>query len=476
MKRTAAVLAVFAVLSACADSHPVTPNALRARGHATILTGDVLVTNSNDAGSGSFRDAIAQASSDASIASIAFLPGVGTIRLQSSVTYTGTQDLSINGNHATLDASAAGGSAFVANSTGGDLELSGLTVHAAAGAGVQVNVLPAATGVVRIVLMDVDITDNAGHGFLVNDQTDPLSLDANGSDASVDVEIAGSRFLRNGFSASDRDGIRINEGGPGDLTFAIRNSVADGNAADGIELDERGGGNVVIDVFRARVTRNGIFDPEDLDDGFDIDEAGDGSILGQIVSSSANHNFEEGLDINENDAGDLRVDLVDVDASYNREEGIDCEEDDDVAGGGDLVTVMDGVRTIGNGADGGDGGLKIREKGAGDLDVSLANVIASQNLMAGVHLRETEAGDARVRITKAVTNTNAADSGPGDGIEIREGSSGSITLAELTDITTSGNARFGVSAENGTVILYNVKGGGNASGLTGGGATFVVLP
>jgi uncharacterized alkaline shock family protein YloU len=469
VKRIAVSLAILAII-ACADADdPSTPlGPVTTHGNAKVVTADLIVTNSDDAGPGSFRDAIEQANANLGIRTIGFLPSVSAIMLQSGVAFTGTQDLAINANHATLDGAGAGGTAFTA-SGGGNLAIVGLTVRNASGQGIQVDVPAGATGEIVVTLTDVLLANNAGHGLLVDDQV-------NDSDASVQVTVVDSRFLGNGYSVSDRDGIRVNEGGVGHLSFVARNSRSDDNAADGIELDERGDGNVIVDVYRAQVTRNGKFDPADLDDGFDIDEAGPGSIVGQVVSSSANHNFEEGLDFNENDAGDLRVDLTDVEASHNREEGIDYEEDDDFAGGGDLVTVMDRIQTFSNGADGGDGGLKIREKGVGDLDVTLSNILSSQNLMSGIHVRETEAGDARVRIDMAVTNGNTADSGPGHGIELREGSSGVIALATASDISSSGNAGLGISAENGIVSIAGVKGGANGSGLTGGGATFVEVP
>ena len=463
MKRTLVAVLVAFVAAACSDSSPNAVAPLSAGVSPTIVSADVIVTNSNDAGPGSFRAAIAQANGNNAIGSIGFAPEVNTIALQSGIVFSGTQDLTIHGNQSTLDASGAGGTGFLATG-GGDLTVTGLTVRNADGQGVEVRLPVGVTGTVRVELDNVDIVGSTGHGFMVDDQV-------NNTAASVDVSVANSRILGNGYSVSDRDGIRVNEGGPGNLNFATWNSRFENNAADGIELDETGDGNVVIDVRSAAITRNGIFDPADLDDGFDIDEAGNGSITGHVASTSANHNFEEGLDFNENDAGDLRVDLTDVDANDNREEGIDYEEDDDFAGGGDLVTVMTRVTTLRNGASGGDGGLKIREKGEGNLDVTLSDIIASQNSVAGVHARETEAGNALVRVTHAVTNGN-----DGHGIEVREGSSGNITLATFVDITTSGNGGFGLSVENGTANITNVKGGGNASGLTGGGATFVDVP
>lgn len=469
MKRTAAILIVF-IAGACSDAGPFHPVRTTSGAGAAIVAGDVLVTNSNDAGPGSFREAITQANADPGIGSIAFHPSVNVIALQSGIVYGGAQDLTIDANDATLAAAAAGGTAFMATG-GGDLTIRSLSVNDAAGEGIHVEVPSGATGTVRVVLHGVRVQGNTGHGFLVNDQEDPLDVgNPNGSAASVDVHVYDSRFIGNGYSVSDRDGIRVNEGGAGDLRFTIWSSRADDNAADGIELDEKSAGDVIIDVRTVHITRNGRFDPSDLDDGFDIDEAGDGSITGEVRSTAANHNYEEGLDFNENDAGDLRVNLTDVEANDNREEGIDYEEDDDFAGGGDLVTVMTRVTTLRNGVDGGDGGLKIREKGAGNLDVVLNHVTASQNSLAGIHIRETEAGDLRVTIDTAVTNGNAGSTG--HGIEMREGSSGNIVAASLSDVTTSGNSGFGVSVENGTVIVSGVKGGGNGLGLLGGGATF----
>lgn len=461
MKKAVTALLLVAAVAACSDAPTMhIPTGVK----TTIITADVIVANSNDAGPGSFRDAINQANGNTSIATIGFAPGVNTINLQSGVVLSGSQDLTINANHAALDASGAGAgvSAFVARG-GGDLTLIGLTVSNASGQGVEVQVPASATGTIHVALTDVVITGNAGHGLLVDDQL-------NNSAASLNVSVSDSRFAGNGYSVSDRDGIRVNEGGVGSITFSSWNSRVEGNAADGIELDEQGDGDVTIDVRRTRIVRNGSFDPTDLDDGFDVDEAGNGSIVGSVVSTVASHNFEEGLDFNENDAGDLRVDLTDVEANFNREEGIDYEEDDDFAGGGDLFTVMDRVTTSGNGASGGDGGLKIREKGAGNLRVTLSNIIATQNSVAGIAVRESDSGSAAlVSIASAITNGNA-----GSGVEVRGVSSSTTTT--YVDITTSANGSFGLSVDGGTANITVVKGGANGNGLTGGGATFTDAP
>lgn len=105
---------------------------------------------------------------------------------------------------------------------GGDLAISRLAVRNAPAEGVLVEVPGGATGKVRVSLVDVDVTDNASFGVLVNDQVDPSPTDGvqpnqNGSAASIDVSVLNSRFIHNGYSVSDRDGLRVNEGGLGDL-------------------------------------------------------------------------------------------------------------------------------------------------------------------------------------------------------------------------------------------------------------------
>ena len=367
---------------------------------------------------------------------VVFLGKVSTIFLTQKVEFAGAQDLSIIGNGATLDGSKAGGDpAFVA-SGGGSLAVSSLKVRNSLAEGIVVQVPPTATGTIRVSLVNVDIVNNDGHGVLVNDQEDPSTVDGvqpdpDGSAATLDVSVINCRFIHNGYSVSDRDGLRVNEGGDGDLIITVRYTLAEENGADGIEVDERGAGDVRVEMLATRLIANGPFDLSDLDDGFDIDEYNDGSIFGTIVLSVANHNREEGFDFNENNAGDLRVDMQLVSAIGNGEEGIDLEEDDDFGGGGDLVTVMSNIVTIGNG-NGADGALKIREKEAGNLDVTLTNILSVNNFGSGIFARESGAGNSVVTIKRAlVSGSKISDLGDGEfggghGIEILESGGGDL--------------------------------------------------
>ncbi len=409
-------------------------------------SGVAIVSNSNDSGPGSFRAAIDQANADPDVASVHFTRAVSVIALEQTVIFTGAQALTINGNGAVLDGSEiARGAAFLATG-GGDLTISRLTVRNAPAEGVAVEVPANATGEISVSLERVEILGNRGHGVLVNDQEDSSTVDgvqpnANGSAASVFVSVAHSRFADNGYSVSDRDGLRVNEGGAGDLAIVVWYTVAADNAADGIEVDERGSGDVLVYMHGAEVVRNGKFDPSDLDDGFDIDEYNDGSVIGFVISTIASDNYEEGLDFNENNAGDLRVSLGHVDVSGNREEGVDYEEDDDFAGGGDLVTLMIDVTTNGNGANGGDAGLKIREKGAGHLDATLRQIEASNNVIGGVSVREDADGTLRSLLEQVVAQANG-----GRGIDFDENAAGDLTV-RATKSTSLANGDVDLRAD-----------------------------
>ena len=450
----------------------------------------VLVTNSNDDGPGSFRRAIAAASADSKVARIQFLGIVSTIRLQQTIEFTGPQDLTIIGNGAALDGARAAGPAFLATG-GASLTVSGLDVRNAQAEGIAVEVPATATGTIRLALFNVAIVNNLSHGVLVNDQEDPSTQEEvqpnpNGSAASVDVSVFNCRFVHNGYSVSDRDGLRVNEGGDGDLTITVKFTEAENNGADGIEIDERGAGDVRVEMFGTRLTGNGPFDPNDLDDGFDIDEYDDGSIIATVALSAANDNREEGFDFNENNNGDLRVTMQLVEANRNGEEGIDLEEDDDFGNSGDLVAVMTGIATVGNG-NGADGALKIREKETGNLDVTLKNIFSADNFGSGIFVRESSGGSSVVRIERALMSGNKLSLldgvlAGGHGIELLESGAGDMT-ASVSNANSAGNDGFGVFGDEtgagaGTVTLTDVTffGAANSRGETGGTATFVIQP
>jgi hypothetical protein len=369
--------------------------------------------------------------------------------------------------------SGAGESAFVADG-GGDLTISQVAVSRAPGNGITIKVPEAATGTFAVRLDGVVIRQNGLHGILINDQAeyfdDPLSTSADGSAAGLLVDVLDSRFEENGFALIDSDGLRINEGGPGTLEAHIRDTRFADNGADGLELDERAGGSADFSLRGTSLVGNGSFTSEDFDDGIDVDEGGEGDLIGRFNDVLAAGNFEQGVDLNENGPGDLRIRMADVRALANAEEGIEFEEDDDVAGGGDIVAELVRVTSRANGANGGDAGLKLREKGDGDLAARLVQALSADNRMAtgdeaidGILLQEDETGSLTADVVQATALRNS-----GDGIQLEENEDGDLD-GRIRRSTASDNGGAGADLEQvapgaGTVALTGFSAPGNAEG------------
>jgi hypothetical protein len=414
------LLPLVAVLAACADDAtlPTTPTASLAKGAAT---GVMQVTSAASDGPGSVRAAFAAASADPSITRIALRPNLGAIMLTEGLTFTGTQDLVIEGRRAVL-----GGSLLPADTPalfatgGGDLVVQQLTIRGATGTGMTVAIPAAATGTIRLTYRDVRFEGNASHGLLINDQAeylvDEFSESQDGSAASLDVEITGSTFVNNGRIALDRDGLRVNEGGLGNLRAVMRDVLVEANGGDGVELDERGTGSVLVDVRHVDILRNGDFDlVVDPDDGLDIDEQGDG----------------------------------------------------------DIVATISQVVVRRNGAADGDAGLKLREKGEGNLFTTIAQVEATDNVVGGVLVREDANGTLTASFQQVTATGNDAD-----GIEFDENGAGNL-VGRVASSTVRDNGDAGVDADQagagvGTLELFNLIGGNNGDGDVELGGTTVI--
>ena len=86
------------------------------------------------------------------------------------------------------------------------------------------------------------------------------------------------------------------------------------------------------------------------------------------------------------------------------------------------------VTTNGNGANGGDAGLKIREKGDGSADRDDQRCRGVDNAIGGISVREDAAGNLRVGHRRA----RAASTTTGRGIDFDENGAGDLAAALAT--------------------------------------------
>ncbi len=415
----AAAIAVLAGAPAWASDGPAT----------------LFVTSAADDGPGSFRAAVEAANTDPRVRHIRFRNRLIVV-LASDVVYTGRQPLRIDGKGSTLAGDPAAppsetwdGGLFAATG-GADLAIRNLAFRDSFDNGLGVFVPAGAKGSVRVNLHGVTIEDARFHGLFFDGQAssgfntddvphpdceDPHPFD---SEASVVLTVRHSEIARNGTLAggfdtgspeirdgeevltgcpADFDGIRVDEGGVGSIHASVTHTLVEGNLADGIEYDETEAGGVSAWVQATRVFGNGETGTDDLDDGFDVDEADAGDLRAFLLHSVFGENRDEGIDLDEAGEGDVLVTLVTVEASRNEDEGFKIDEEDD----GDLV-----ANVIQSEIDESlsQQGIDFTEAGAGDYDVRLVGTRVTGNDDEGLaSLQETPGAGKLVLIGSDLT-------------------------------------------------------------------------
>jgi hypothetical protein len=381
----------------------------------------VFVTTGADSGAGSLRDAIGQANTDANLHTIVIKNDIGAINLESSLGYTGGQDLTIKGNDVVIQPIGGESTFDLLESTGGaDLTFERLAFRDGL-KGIDIIVPAGATGTLSVTLKQVSILDNVEHGLHIDDLT-------NSSAAGVNLNVQGSVITGNGSDPDDFDGIRVDERGAGGIVATFHNTIVADNGGDGTELDERDGGDVTFVIQHSSFNHNGIANADDLEDGFDVDEGGQGDIVGDIANSTFNDNFEGGLDINEddgddpNDGGNLIVNLRNVEGNDNDDKGLDFNEDN----GGNLVAVFVAVEASRNGifADNLEEGIVLEEAGAGNIVAHFRNVTTNGNGDDGIDVDETGDGNLVASFNDITANDNGAE-----GIDLDEDGTGAFIVS-----------------------------------------------
>ncbi len=368
------------------------------------------------------REALDTASASTEPNTIILSPSFGTVELSDTpLTYSGDQQLTIIGNGATLTQDNPEVDIFVSDG-GADLAIRDLTLEGG-NRGIWVPLPADETGTVKVSLTNVTVTDTFFHGVHIDDQI-------NNSDASVELNLTNSFIDNNGrvgvfgeenSSSSDSDGVRVDEGGLGDATVNIRNSVITNNGADGLEIDERGSGTAYLKVSNSTFDANGPWDPNDVDDGIDVDEADEGSIVATISNTTINNNFDEGLDLDEAGDGTVKLNVRNVEINENGDEGLKITEE----GPGDIITGWNNLTTVGNGDD----GIQLEQFGGGVVFVNGRRVFSSDNQADGVRIDSYQSDDEAV-FAPAYFDLNRFSStgNSDDSLDVRAGVPGLVTL------------------------------------------------
>ncbi len=391
---------------------------------STVNAGSAyFVNNGNDSGSGTLRAGL---DSNASI--IIIDPSVDTITIDDTLTYNSAKPLMIVGSGQTIFGQDSANT-LLEISHGADLTVANVNFRVdeefnvnnqGGGKGIFINVPKQREGIVNLTLKNVSVSNVGQHGIHVLD-CDAIDCGAGGggagegSDASIFVKFDNVIVDNAGNGHFDSDGVRIDDRGEGDIVFHVTNSKFKNIGADGVELDEGDAGDVIINVRNTVFKSNGAYcdgvdvnnpadatcveddDGElvlDLDDGFDIDEAGEGSIVGKISNTKVKYNLDEGLDFDEEDEGGINISLVKVNASKNGDEGIKVSEEDD----GDVNVMMRAVKTLKNNDD----GIQLEQDHDGDINVKVNASISKMNKKYGLNVGQdgNGAGSLKVRGSK----------------------------------------------------------------------------
>lgn len=345
---------------------------------------------------------------------------------------------------------------------------------AEAGKGLFIDLRDDQTGTVEIDLSNVSVTGTAGHGIHVSDCTLADACGGGsggageGSPASIRLTLTDVTVSDTAYGRFDADGVRVDERGEGDIDFVATSSVFSGIGADGIELDEGQEGDVRATISDGRFLDNGAYcDPDllasfmpsepeaefeagataedaipgpvtgspddacferavdlyedgsveayefaiDVDDGFDIDEAGPGGMVVTVTGSVMDGNLDEGFDFDEEGPGDITASYIGTTASGNADDAYKHSEED--AGG------VFGLVSASAATDNGGVGFVFEEEDEGYVGVAVLDSATSGNDdgETGVEVVQEDEGTGNLLIAAS----DIADGVEAEGVIVQDG-------------------------------------------------------
>ena len=354
---------------------------------------------------------------------------------------------------------------------GFDIENRGDTDGRRPGKGIFVDVRDDQTGLVVLSLDTVTVSGVAGHGVHVSDCTLADACGGGGggagegSPASIAVEFDNVTINNVGNGSFDADGLRVDERGAGDIYFAATRSLFTRVGADGIELDEGQAGGVYVTETGSRFVNNGGYcDPELLspflpeeDEGeFEQGARAEADIPGPVTGSPDDAcierevdlyddgsveeyefglDLDDGFDIDEAGPGGLEVVMIRSDVSDNLDEGVDFDEE----GPGGINASFIGTKANGNTDD----GYKLSEEDAGGVEGLMQGAEAKENGGKGAVFEEEDAGGVAVTVTDSMTANN--DDSDDTGLEVVQEDAGQGTLTVINSDIADGIDAEGVT-------------------------------
>lgn len=343
-----------------------------------------------------------------------------------------------------------------------------------AGKGIFVDVREDQTGTVALMLSDVTVSGVANHGIHVSDCSladecgGGATGDGEGSPASIRVHLVNVVVDDAGNGKFDADGVRVDERAEGGVHFFATGSTFTNVGADGVELDEGQAGDVVVTAIDSNFVDNGgycdpallaAFMPEvdeaefeegqqdeagipgpitgspddscferevdlhddgsvaayefaiDVDDGFDIDESGDGSLYAVLVGGSISGNLDEGNDYDESGEGSIDLTVIGTTAEGNADDGFKNSEED----GGDVISTVSGASSANNGGK----GFVFEEEGDGDVTVNVIGTTTGNNDdsdATGIEAVQEDDGTGSL----SVNGSDIADGIDAEGVDVSE--------------------------------------------------------
>lgn len=356
---------------------------------------------------------------------------------------------------------------------GFSIENRGDTDGASGGKAIFVDVRDDQTGLVSLTLNNVSVSDVANHGIHISDcnLADDCGGGGGGagegSAASIAVRLNNVTVNNVGQGRFDADGLRVDERGEGDVHAVIQHSTFSRVGADGVEIDEGQAGSVIAHVSDSAFMNNGDYcDPSilaalmpaadegefedgqkkeadipgpvtgspddgcferevdlydsgyveeyafaiDLDDGFDIDEAGPGDLQATVINTVIEGNLDEGLDFDEEDGGSINMTIIGSKSMNNTDDGYKHSEAGD---GGVFAHVVDSIAMANGGK-----GFVFEEEDGGNVAVFAQNANISHNDdgdNTGFEIVQEDDGNGSF----VVSRSSIADGIDNDGVDVR---------------------------------------------------------